>query len=353
PSSLVREAETSDEGYSPDLWRKMADLGFLGIAMPAAYGGTAAGALNQAILVEAMGRRLVPSPYFATVVLSAELINAAGSESQKRQYLPGLVNGDLIATVAATEPNVGFDAGSILMPAVQEGDAFVLNGTKRFIYYAQVADLIICAARTGSDGNPQDGVSLFLVDRNTPGVTVIPLETVAYDKQFEVVFENVRVPRERVLGEVHQGWASLEWVLNKATVLQSAELVGCMEQAMEMAIEYAKTRVQFGRPIGAFQYVQNLCVDMVTQVDRTKYITYETAWKLDEGLSIDRAVHVVKAQSGEAGPQVTYAAHICHGSYPYYLEHDLQLYVKHAVVKDLHLGSARYHRNRLAEKLEL
>ena len=205
PESLVREMEEDDEGYSPEVWGKIADLGWLGLVYPEQYGGTGSSILDLAVLYEEMGRAMFPSPHLSTVVLCGLAILSAGSEKQKAELLPGIVNGSSILALALTEPESSWDGKAwdpegVTVRATPDGEDYVIDGTKLFVHDAHIADYLLCVTRTRNGAKPEDGITLFLADAKDPQISYTPLRTTAGDKQSEVVFDKVRVPRKNIVG---------------------------------------------------------------------------------------------------------------------------------------------------------
>ena len=353
PKSLVREMEEDEKGYSPELWKKMAGLGWMGLVFPAEYGGEGMAFLDLAVLIEELGRALVPGPYMSTVVYCGLAILAAGTEEQKREILTGMAKGDLILTLALTEPSATWNADGVTTKAEPDGNDFVISGTKLFIADAHVADYLLCVTRTSEGTDKGDGITLFLVDARSPGISYIPLNTIASDKQFEVVFDKVRVPRQNMLGELDRGWAVIQEMLPKATVAQCAFMVGGAQQVLEMTVNYAKERVQFGKPIGSFQAIQHKCADMAIDVDGCRFIAYQSAWKLSEGLPSALDVSMAKAWVSEAYRRICVEGHQIHGGIGFIKDHDMQLYYRRAKASELIFGDADYHRELVAQQIGL
>ena len=253
PKTLVRDMEEDEKGYSPELWQKLVEQGFMGLPFPEKYGGAGFEFLDLMVLVEEFGRALVPGPYFYTVVVAGMAINEAGTEEQKQEYLTKISEGQAIMTLAHTEPSGRWDAGGVSVTGVADGDDFILNGVKLFVPDAHVSDYLIVTARTKESDDPNEGITAFIVDAKSAGINYEVLKTIASDKQCEVVLDNVRVPRTNVLGNVDEGWPIVEQALRRGAVGKCAEMVGNSQQVLEIAVEYAKNRVQFGRPIGSFQ----------------------------------------------------------------------------------------------------
>ena len=353
PKDLVRQMADDERGYTPELWRKMAELGWMGLAFPEEYDGMGMSFFDLIILLEEMGRACLPGPFFSTVVLAGLTVLDAGTEEQKKDLLTKISNGDLIMTVALTEPSARYDAASVAVKATPDGDDYVINGTKLFVADANVADIMVCVTRTTEGASPEDGITLFLVDAKSPGIETTLLKTIAGDKLCEVAFDNVRVPKTNMLGEPDKGWPVVERILEKATAALCAQMVGGAEATLEMSVNYAKERVQFGRPIGSFQAIQHHCANMVTDVDGSKYITYEAAWKVSEGLPATMEVSMAKAWVTQAYQRVTLLGHQIHGGIGFTEEHDMPLYFKRAKAAEATFGDADWHREVVAKQLGL
>ena len=353
PKQLVRQLDESDQGYSPELWRKMAELGWMGLVFPEKYGGSGGSFLDLIVLIEEMGYNILPGPFFSTVVLGGLTILAAGSEEQKKEFLPKVASGEMILTLALTEPSADYNAASIKTKATARNDGYVINGTKLFVPDANVADYILCVARTKETKNPEDGITIFLVDTRSPGVKCTLLKTLARDKQCEIIFDNVTVPKKNILGKPDQGWPIVEGTIQKATVVKCAEMVGGAQAALEMAVRYAKERVQFGRPIGSFQAIQHYCANMVTDVDGSRFITYKAAWEVSEGLPATMDVAIAKAWTSEAYGRVTLLAHQIFGAIGFTMDHDIHLFYRRAKAGEIMFGDGDFQRAIVASELGL
>jgi len=353
PKQLVKQLDESDEGYSPELWRKMAELGWMGLVLPEEYGGSGGSFLDLVVLLEEMGYNILPGPFFSTVVLGGLSILAAGNEEQKKEFLPKVANGEIILTLALTEPTAKYDAASVKTKAVAGNGEYVINGTKLFILDANVADYLLCVARTKEGVKPEDGITIFLVDAKSPGVKCTLLKTLARDKQCEIIFDNVNVPKDNVLGEVDGGWPVVESILQKAAVAKCAEMVGGAQASLEMAVSYAKERVQFNRPIGSFQAIQHYCANMVTDVDGSRFVTYRAAWKVSEGIPATMDVAVAKAWTSEAYGRVTLLGHQIFGAIGFTMDHDMHLYYRRAKAGEIMFGDGDFQRAVVAQELGL
>jgi len=353
PPSLLREMKEDVRGYPQKLWDQMVDLGWIGVMIPEKYGGIGGNYLDLCILIETMGACCCPGPFFSTVVLGGLAIMLAGTDQQKETLLPKLADGNLIFTLATTEPGAWYDVSGIVMSATEDKEGYILNGTKLFVQNAHIADYILCAVRTDASKAPQGGLTLFLVDAKSPGIKCTLLETLAYDKQCEVIFDKVNVPRINVLGEVDQAWSILENLQTQAAVAKCAELVGCIQTAFDMTVAYAKERKQFGRPIGSFQAVQHHCANMVIDVDGSRFITCQAAWKISAGLSAGMDAAMAKAWTSNASRAVTALAHQIHGAISFTDEYDVHLFYRRAKAGEVAFGDAEYHLEKVAQQLGL
>jgi len=347
PKSLVRQMVSDDRGYPPELWHKMAELGWMGLAFPEKYGGTGGSFLDLAVLLEEMGRACLPGPFFATVVLAGMIILKAGNETQKQELLPKIAEGNLIVTLAQTEPGGGYNVDKVTVKAVADANGYVISGTKLFVPYAHIADHIICVAKTAN------GVTLFLVDSKSPGISHTLLKTVDDDKQFEVVFDKVKVSSKNLLEKEGQGNIQLREVLRKAAVAKCVEMVGGAQQVLEMTVDYVKDRKQFGVPVGAFQAVQHHCANMLTDIDTSRFISYKAAWKISENLPYAMEAAMAKAWVSDAYKRVTKLGHQSMGGVSLMVDHDMPLYSKRAKAAELTLGDADFHREAVAQELGL
>ncbi|MDP6099916.1 MAG: acyl-CoA dehydrogenase family protein [Dehalococcoidia bacterium] len=351
PKTLVREMEEDEKGYSPELWAKMAEQGWTGLPFPEKYGGVGYSFLDLAVLLEEMGRACLPGPYFSTVVLAGGAIMEAGSEEQKQKLLGEISEGKLIATLALTEPSASYKANDIQVTAAAEGGGHVINGTKLFVPDANVADVMVVVARTGGQG--AEGLTLFLVDPKASGVSITQLKTIASDKLCEVTFDKVKVGQDAVLGEVGKGWPMVETVLQKAAVAKCAEMVGGAQQVLEMTVNYSKERVQFGRPIGSFQAIQHHCANMAIDVDGSRFISYQAAWMLSEGMPSTKEVAMAKSWTSDAYRRLTALGHQVHGGIGFTKDHDMQLYYRRAKAAEVTFGDGDFHRDVVASEIGL
>jgi alkylation response protein AidB-like acyl-CoA dehydrogenase len=340
PEKVLRAVVSDEKGFLPELWQKMAAIHLTGLSLPEEQGGVG-DFLDLAVVLEEMGKACFICPFFATVVLGAGAIMAAGSDEQKKRYLPSIVEGRSLMTLAVAGPAGKYAADAVDIKAARSGTDFILHGTGLFVPDALVADFIICAART------DDGITLFIVDINSHGVTVKPLPTISGDKLCEVRLENVRVSKKDVLGKVAEGWGYIEKVLERASVALCAGMVGLAGQALKMTLDYAKERTAFGHPIGAFQSLQHRCADMLVDVDGSRLVTYQAAWRINEGLPAARETAIAKAWVSQACRRVMASAHQVHGAIGFSEDHVLHLYTKKSLADEFSFGNTSYHLDKI------
>jgi alkylation response protein AidB-like acyl-CoA dehydrogenase len=354
PFDYVREMYENDQGYTDDIWKKMVEMDWMAMRIPEAYGGLGMDQIDLTMVLEETGRAVLPGPFFSTVMLAAEAIIEAGTEQQKDKYLSAIADGNLKGTLALYEPDSGADLDYIQMPAGPEGQDFILNGTKLSVPDAHVADVIICAARSSEGDDPAHGITLFLVDSSTDGVTVTTLPTMDGSRKLNAVeFINVRLGPESILGEPHQGGVPLQRVLQRAQVGLSAECVGGAQRAMEIANDYAKVRIQYDQPIGAFQAIKHRCAQMFVEAESSRSLIYWAAWTQDHGDEKEAAIAASAAKSycsetfthnAAGGIQVL-------GGTGFTMENEMHLFLKRAKANEMALGDPVYHRERIIRLL--
>jgi len=352
-SQVVRTLMETPEGVTPALWSKLAEQGWLGLTYPEAYDGMGLGLVDLVVLMEEMGRAVVPGPYFSAVLLGGGIILEAGSEAQKKEWLPKIAGGQARVTLAWMEPSADLGPDGITLAAVQKGGTYTLSGTKLFVHDAHTADAVVVAARTGKSG--ADGISLFLVPKGAKGLTVTLLPTMDQTRKLcEVTLKDVSLGADARLGEIGGGWTALARVLDRATVALCAEMCGGAQKVLDMTVEYAKIRQAFGRPIGSYQGVKHKAADMLVDVENSKSITYYAAWAMDEGVSEGPlAVSMAKAYVSDAYRRVSANGIQLHGGIGFTWEHDLHLYFKRAKGSEFTFGDATFHRERVAQLVNL
>jgi alkylation response protein AidB-like acyl-CoA dehydrogenase len=339
---------------SAELWKKLAEQGWLGLIFPEPYDGMALGLVDLVVLMEEMGRAVAPGPYFSTVLLGGLAILEAGSDAQKKEWLPKIAAGDKRVALAWMEPSAQLGPAGVTLTAAEKGGTYTLSGTKLFVHDAHTADALVVAARTRPGAGPE-GVSLFLLPKGTKGLAVTLLPTMDQTRKLcEVACSDVTVGADALLGAAGAGWTPLSRVLDRATVALCAEMCGGAQKVLDMTVEYAKIRQAFGRPIGSYQGVKHRAADMLVDVENSKSITYYAAWALDEGASeAPLAVSMAKAYVSDAFRRVAAAGIQLHGGIGFTWEHDLHLYFKRAKGSEFTFGDATHHRERVAQLVNL
>ncbi len=345
PETAVREQMETETGFDPAVWSQMGEqMGLQGLIVPEEFGGSGYSYVELGIVLEEMGRALLCAPFFSTVVLAANTLIHSGDEAAKAAHLPGIASGETIATLAYTEPSGKWDESGITMQATASGDGWSLSGTKMFVLDGHTANLIIVAARTDK------GVSLFAVDGGAAGLTRTALSTMDQTrKQAKLEFSNTPAT---LIGADGEGWNILGRVLDLAAVGLAAEQVGGAQKVLEMAVDYAKVRVQFGRPIGSFQAIKHKCADMLLEVESAKSAAYYGMWCAAElNDELPSVASLAKAYCSEAYFHATAENIQIHGGIGFTWEHPAHLYFKRAKSSELLFGDPTYHRELLAQRI--
>jgi len=351
PKEVIQVLQETDTGCTEELWRKAADMGWLGIIIPEQYGGTGNSLTSAGVLFEALGAGPLPGPYFSSGILGSLIISEAGTEEQKQRVLPAVAAGEQILTLALTEPQYSWEPGAVATTAESKNGDFILDGVKLFTLDAQAATHFIVVARTGKEADLAKGVSLFLVDGKSDGVSVRRLPGLLAGRSFEVKFDSVKIPRSAMLGERNEGWPALKRAIDQSIPVLCAYKVGGSQAVFEMALEYSRTRVQFGMAIGRFQRVQDMIIEMVNQVDAARWTTYEALWKLDTQRPAAEGLHLAKAVASEAYWQVCTLAHQVFSGVSYSKEHPVSFHTRASRCLYNFLGDPAYHRQQLAQLL--
>ncbi len=354
PMTYVRKMMEDDRGFTDEQWRKMAELGWTGLVLPEEHGGAGLTFVDLVVVLEEMGRVVLPGPFFSTVVVGGVALAEAGSAAQKQELLPKLAAGRLRVTLAQLEPSARWDAEGIALEAKGGSGGYTLSGTKLFVPDAHTADVLIVAGRVpGSKG--ADGVSLFLVDAKAAGVKTTLLKTMDQTRKLcEVVLENVRVPADGVLGEPGKGWKLLDRIVDRGKVGLCAEMCGGAQKVLEMSVEYAKVREQFGRPIGSFQAIQHKCANMLVEVESSKSATYYAAWAVANDVAeAPLAAAMAKAYVSDAYRHTAGEGIQIHGGIGFTWEHDMHIYFKRAKSSEVTFGDATWNRELVAQLIDL
>ncbi len=349
---VVRRLMESADAYDAGLWKKLADLGWTSLGIPEQYGGVGT-FLDLIVVLEEAGRTLLPGPFFSTMGLAVPVIIEAGTEAQKKEALSAIASGSARATLAFTEPSGRWDASGVGLSAKQKAGGWQLDGVKLFVPDAEAADYTVVVARSRGEG--EEGVTLFLVNGRPKGMTVKPLETLDMTRRWsEVRFDAVQLNADAVMGGPDKGWPALKRALEWATAALCAEMVGGVQKVLETSTEYAKTRQQFGKPIGIYQAVSHKLADMLVLSESGRSATYYAAWAV-EADAPDRSLasSMAKAYVSDAYRKVAGDGIQVHGGIGFTWEHDMHLYFKRAKSSEVTLGDATYHRELVAQALDL
>ena len=351
-SKVVRKLMDSPSAYDPALWKKIAALGWTALGIPEEHGGVGT-FLDLIVVLEEAGRALMPGPFFATMGLAVPALVEAGSEAQKKEALGAIAEGSARATLAFTEPSGRWDAAGVTLTAKPAGGGWRLDGIKLFVPDAESADYIVVAARTRGEG--EDGITLYLVKGRPKGMTVTPLKTLDMTRRWdEVRFDGVELGTDSVMGAPDQAWPHLKRAMEWATAALCAEMMGGAQKVLEDSTEYAKTRQQFGKPIGIYQAVSHKLADMLVLSESGRSATYYAAWTVDADAP-DRSLasSMAKAYVSDAYRKVAGDGIQVHGGIGFTWEHDMHLYFKRAKASEVTLGDATYHRELVAQALDL
>ena len=352
PSAIVRKLMETPDAYDAGLWKKLAEQGWTALGIPEEYGGFGT-FLDLIVVLEETGRVLLPGPFFETMAMAVPVLLEAGTEDQKKEALTAIAAGDARATLAFTEPSGRWDAEGVSLTASRAGDGWKLDGTKLFVPGAGVADFMVVPARTRGAG--EEGITLFLVRGRPAGMTVSVMNTMDMThKWYEVKFEGVELGADAVMGEPDKGWPPLRRALDWGTAALCAEMVGGAQKVLDDSVEYAKTRQQFGKPIGIYQAVSHKLADMLLEVESAKSVTYYAAWAV-EADAPDRALacSIAKAYTSDAYRDATGKGIQVHGGIGFTWEHDMHLYFKRAKASEVTLGDPTFHRELVAQALDL
>ena len=345
PEPVVRDWMANEKGYDAAVWAQMAEqLGLQSLIVPEEFGGSGYSYVELIVVLEEMGRALLCAPYFSTVALAANTLIHCGDDAAKHAYLPGIAAGATVATLAFTEDNGRWDEPGIAATAAMNGQGWVIDGHKMYVLDGHVADLLLVAARS------DNGVSLFAVDGDAPGLSRVPLATLDQTrKQARVELSSTPAT---LIGAEGDGWPVLERVLDLAAVALAAEQVGGAQRCLDMAVEYAKVRVQFGRPIGSFQAIKHKCADMLLEVESAKSAAYYAGWCASElNDELPAVASLAKSYCSEAYFHAAAENIQIHGGIGFTWEHPAHLYFKRAKSSELLFGDPTYHRELLAQRI--
>ena len=345
PKDVVQVLQETGTGCTDELWQTVAGMGWPGIVIGEEHGGTHSSLTSAGVLFEALGTGPLPGPLFSSSILGSLTIQEAGTEQQKRQFLPAVARGKEILPLALTEPEYGWRPEVVQTTATGRNGDYLLDGVKLYTMDAQAADHIIVAARTGK------GIGLFVVDGRADGVSVGRLPGYLAGRAFEVRLDSVKVPGTERLGESDDAWPALECAIARSIPVLCAYKVGGCQAVFDMTLEYSRTRVQFGQAIGRFQRVQDMIIEMVNKVDAARWTTYECLWKLDTGRPAAESVHMAKAVASEAYWEVCTLAHRVLSGVSYSAEHPASFHTRASRALYHYLGDPAHHRRELARRI--
>ena len=347
PMVEVRRLMETETAFDPGLWSKFAAQGWTGIIFPEKYDGFGMGLVEMAAALEEMGRALAPGPFLSTVLLAATVLDRAGSEEQKQKYLRAICRGEAKSTLALLERSGSWDPDAVQLAATRTASGYTLNGMKLFVGDAGIADFVLVAARGESELAVflVDGAARGLLKEATPGVDLTR-------RLYRLSFDNVALDAGRLVARGERARQAIEAALDVASIGLVAEMVGGMQRLLDLTVAYAKTRKQFGRPIGAFQAVQHQCADMLLLLEGSRSAVYHAAWALNENDADARmAVSVAKAYASEAYREVGNKSIQVQGGMGFTWENDAHLYYRRAKASEIAFGDASYHRERIAKAL--
>ncbi len=345
--NVIQKLQESDTGYTPELWKEAGDMGWFGILIPEQYGGSGNNLTAAAALFEELGTGPLPGPFFNSAVLSALILMEAGSEDQKKKYLPLIASGEKIFTLALTEPSYSWEPEAIELSAAKKGSDYLLDGTKLFVPDAKAADYLIVVARTGKEAGAK-GIGVFVVDSKVAGVSLRKTTGFLAGRNFEVKFKGVKAAASDMLPG---GWAKMQKGIAKAIPVLCAYKVGGSQFVFEQTVEFSRTRMQFGQAIGRFQRVQDMIIDLVNKMDAARWVTYEALWKLDNNMPSDEAVHMAKAVTSDAYWWVCNHSHQVFSGISYSREHVLSFHTRASRYLFNWLGDPVYHKQKLGKLL--
>ena len=351
PKEVLDQIDEGDLGYSTEMWKEMAEMGWMGLVFPEQYDGAGMAFQDLALLLEEIGRVRPSSAFFSTVILGGLPIMDLGNEEQKQALIPKIANGESIFTMALNESSARYEAKGITMKATPSGDDYLLNGTKLFVPDAHVADYLLCVARTSEGAKPEEGITIFIVEAKSPGISCSAQKALNEDRLCEVVFKDVKVPKKNILGKLDEGWSDVRRILDRAAVAKCCEMVGGAQRVLDISVQYAKDRTQFGRYIGSFQAIQHHCANMLADVDSSRLITYEAVWRISEGLPYAVEAAMTKTWVSDAYWRVVLLGQQINGGSGLIVEHEMPRYFKGAKVAETAFGDARFNRKLLTDRL--
>jgi alkylation response protein AidB-like acyl-CoA dehydrogenase len=342
---FARNIEKEESQFSMEFWLRMNQLGFQGMVFPEEYGGTAGDFVDFLLLMEEFGKALVPGPLISTVISGLAILNF-GTEEQKKKYLPAMIEEGAIMTPALIAPKL--DGRETKTAEVTEASgSWVITGTKLFVPYAHLADWILYQSES------EKGKDFYIVDARSEGVQCTLLKTMAFDGLCQVSLDRAKIPLGNRLGEIGKGEEIALRIGEWGALAQSGFIVGQLEKMLALVVDHAKQREQFGKPIGSFQAIQHQCADMLAETDKAKFLAYQAAWKLSQGMSATREISMAKARASDASRKVSLLGVKIHGGVGISEEHDVQIYFRRAKAAEVSFGDGLFHREIIAREMGL
>jgi alkylation response protein AidB-like acyl-CoA dehydrogenase len=336
--TVVKELEESETGFNKKLWKNMAKLDWMAIIIPEDYEGVGWSFLDLAVLFEEFGRSAFNGPMMCNTMGTLAVMEG-GTDDQKSKILPKVASGKMVLTMANDETSIAYDHSYIEVADKKTDSGYAINGTKILVPYATVADKMLVSTRTSGAPGDKEGITIFMVDPKSQGITLTPLKVIGGEKQFIADFDNVAVSADDVIGGVDKGLSIVESVIEKITAVQCAEMVGGAECGLNMTSDYTRERVQFKRAIATFQSVQHRMSDMFVFVQCARWTTYQALWRLSEGMSAKREIAIAKIITNDAVREVAFSAQQLHGGMGVDLDYDLHWYYTRAKNFELKYGT--------------
>ena len=348
PKKLMRQRRDSSTEFNRELWEKMADLGWMGVAIDEDYGGSGGNFADLAVLLEAMGEACLPAPFFSTAVIAATALQFSNTESTKTDLLPKIADGSLIFSYALIEPGNSYSIDNIKALAKKEGQGFSVSGTKLFVEYAQAADYFLTTAKLENNE-----LVVLVIKADSAGIKIDPFGTLDFAGQCEVRMQNIKVPESSVLAIGDEALAMLQQIELVSAAGKCVEILGCIQAVLDMSVTYVAGREQFGQIIGSFQSVQHHCANMAVEVDSTRYITRQAVWRIAQGLPANKEVAMAKSYASSAAVRVGKLGHQTHGAISFCDELDMHLYLRRAHAASIAFGDTEYYLEKVAVEIGL
>ncbi len=340
---LIRDTRTDLQACTEESWQDMADIGFMGISVPEVYGGSGGSFVDLLVLLEEMGRVPMPGPFFSTVVYATEFLKAADNHSINEVIFPEIASGAVKLAVVIGDNGSDFDAAAVSLTASSVDNGYCLSGVSQFVLDGYNADYFLCAARLERSENRKNDIGLFCISADISGLDRVSLNTVNGPCAAKIIFDNVAVFEGDLVREGQSAWPDLEQAMFRSAVAKCAEMVGACARIIEIAVEHAKERRQFGKAIGSFQAIQHLCADMLTDLDSARWMMYKTGWLIDEAIVTRRDMAMTKAWCNQACRRILRNGHQVMGGIGYCEEHDMPLFYRYIRMAEAAMGTSDDH----------